>query len=141
MPVKPADMGRIYYDACDAKGYKGNEGQLKLWRQMLGYAELRDLQKAMEIYWQDNSDFPMPAQLRHLVERARRERMEKSGGPSEMVEYECPSCHAPLSTVVEVGDTRPRLCLVANEKQELRGCRVRLTELSRMPTAKNQKRA
>lgn len=141
MTIKPADMGRIYYDACDAKGYKGNEGQLKLWRQMLGYADLGDLRTAMELYWQENSDFPMPAQLRHLVERARRERLEKSGGPSEMVEYECPQCHAPFSTVVDVGDMRPRLCLVFNEQKELRGCRVRLTELNRMSVAQKQKRA
>jgi hypothetical protein len=139
--IKPAEMSQIYFEACDAKGYKGNDGQLKIWRQTLAYAEKKDLQQALIFYWQDNTDFPMPAELRHLVERARRERLAESSEPKEFVEYECPQCHAPFSTVVNVGDTRPRLCLVVAEHNELRGCRVRLTELNRMPVNKQQKRA
>ena len=141
MAIKPAEMSDLYFAACDAKGYRGTEGQLKIWQQILGYAEKRDLQKALEFYWQDNKEFPMPAELRHLVERARRERLQVTDEPCEQVEYECPECHAPFSTVVNVGDTRPRLCLVVAEHNEVRGCRVRLIELSRMPVAKGLKRA
>lgn len=129
--MKPAETAAIYYEACDAKGYKGNEGQLKIWRQQLGYAERKDLERALELYWQTNVEFPMPAQLRHLVERARRERLEAADVPKELVEYDCPECHAPFSTIVDVGDHGPRLCLLVNEKNEFVGCRVRLTETQR----------
>lgn len=134
MAIKPAEMAQIYYGACEARAYKGSDAQLKIWRQMLAYAEKRDLEKALVFYWRDNTEFPMPAELGHLVERARRERLAVSSGPKERVEYTCPSCGAPFSTFVDPGDTRPRLCMVANPAGDLLGCRVRLVELSRTAT-------
>ena len=135
------ELKEIYKTACFGKGFQPNDSQFKLWKQTLGWAEEADLAKALVYYFQESSTFPMPAELKHLIERSRRERLEKSTGPCEQVEYECPQCHAPFSTVVNVGDTRPRLCLVVAEHNELRGCRVRLTELNRMPVNKQQKRA
>lgn len=129
--MKPNDMREIYLQACDAKGFQPNEGQLKTWREQLGYAEKRDLEEALREYWAQNSDFPMPNQLRHLVERVKRMRLAASEAPKELVDYVCPSCGAPFSTLVDPGDARHRICLVVNDKKELVGCRVRLTETSR----------
>jgi hypothetical protein len=141
MPIKPAEMSAIYYACCDAKGYKGSDEQLKLWNKTLGYAEKVDLQAALILHWSDNTDFPMPADLRHLVERSKRERLMESEGPKELVEYVCPQCHAPFSTVVAVGDYRPRICLVVDYRNQLTGCRVRLREVGRGYRIGNQKRA
>lgn len=131
----------LYQTACDGKGFQPNDGQYKIWKQTLGWAEEADLARALMYYFEENTDFPMPAQLKHLIERSRRERLTASEQPCETVEYGCPECHAPFSVVVGVGDARPRLCLVANGIGELRGCRVLLTELGRMPVPKQQKRA
>jgi hypothetical protein len=147
MPIKPIEMSQIYYEACDAKGYKGNEGQLKIWRMTLAYAEKKDLQQALTLYWQENTDFPMPAELRHLVERARRERLAESSEPKEFVEYECPECHAPFSTFVSPGDVRPRICMLVGYDGQLTGCSVKLghnvqlTEIGHGYKMGSQKRA
>ena len=130
-----------YRAACDSKGFVPNEGQFKVWKQVLGWAEEQDLSKALVYYFEAESGFPMPADLKHLIERAKRERLTESTGPKEIVEYECPSCHAPFSTVVDVGDMRPRICIVVGEHNELKGCRVRLTEYARMEVNQHQKRA
>lgn len=139
--MTPSETAAIYYGACDLKGYKGNDGQLRTWRQQLGYAEAQDLEKALELYWKDNTEFPMPSQLRSLVERSRRERLEVSDSPKELVEYVCPECQAPFSTYVEIGDRRNRICAVVNEKHEIKGCRVRLEERRRTLITKQKHEA
>ena len=135
------ELKEIYKTACSGKGFQPNDSQFKLWKQTLGWCEAADLAKALVYFFQDQPGFPMPADLRHLVERAKRERLMESEGPKELVEYECPQCHAPFSTVVAVGDCRPRICLVVDYRNQLTGCRVRLREVGRGYRIGNQKRA
>lgn len=136
-----SELKELYRKACYSKNYEPSDGQFKVWKQTLGFADEPDLARALTLFFQDNTEFPMPSQLKHLIERARRERLQASELPCEHVEYECPSCHAPFSTVVNVGDNRNRICLIVDQENKLRGCRVRLTELSRTPSQKGQKRA
>lgn len=61
--------------------------------------------------------------------------------PKQLVEYVCPSCGAPYSAVVDVGDTRPRLCLIHGYGGDLVGCRVYLREIGRGYKLPAQRRA
>ena len=122
--MKPAEMEDIYRTACSGKGFEPSDGQFKVWKQTLGWCEKRDLSQALIWFFQASKDFPMPADLKPLAEKARLQREMKDASPQEQVEYECPQCHLPFSAVVEAGDTKPRICLVNGYQGRLTGCRV-----------------
>ena len=134
--MTPNEIREVYLQACDAKGFQPNEGQLKIWRQVLGFYEKRDLEAAVVLWYTRNSDFPMPGGekgIKPYVEQARRERLARSSDKKTLVIYVCPSCQAIFSTYVDMGDQRPRLCMTRdNATGELHGCRVRLMETERI---------
>ena len=86
------DLKAVYESACDTKGFEGNAGQFKMWKQVLGWCERVDLQKALETYFAGNAGFPMPADLKPLAERARSERAARASGPEIYTVWECAEC-------------------------------------------------
>ena len=99
------ELTGIYRVACQAKGYDGNEGQFKIWKQILGWCERIDLEKALETYFAGNTAFPMPAELKPLAERARRERMARLSQKEMLAMWRCPDCGAGLSAYLPEGSS------------------------------------
>ena len=104
------ELRNLYQTACDGKGYIGNEGQFKVWKQTLGWCEERDLAKALVAYFQDNTGFPMPAELKTLAESARRARITAASAIKELVRWRCPDCGIYRSGFLEPADHEPRIC-------------------------------
>ena len=92
--MKPKEMEELYYRACDAKGFTGSDGQLKIWRQILGRFEKSDLEEAILAYYEKETGFPMPAELKPLAANAqrRRESIEQGERSKVFVHMTCPTC-------------------------------------------------
>ena len=58
----------------------------------------------------EQTDFPMPSQLRPFIERARLARVAISSGNRHLVRWECPVCHRSQSGWVTPEDREPRAC-------------------------------
>lgn len=101
-------MQGIYRMACEGKGYKGNEGQAKVWMLTMGNLEEEDLAQALLWYWADNTAFPMPAELKTLAEKARRQRT--ASGLGWIVTYECMDCHLTYTSVHKNELRPPKVC-------------------------------
>lgn len=92
-------LRKIYRRACDGKGFEPNEGQFKLWKQTLGWCEEEDLAQGLVWYFEANTSFPMPAELKPLSERARRERIAKNSGPAIQTVWQCEDCGHTVSSL------------------------------------------
>lgn len=87
-----AKLKEIYTMACDTKGYEINPGQAKEWKVQLGFYEASDLETAVRKWYEKNSEFPMPAQLRPLADAERRIRITPKSGYEYTTGYRCPKC-------------------------------------------------
>lgn len=103
-------LKEIYRTACYGKGFEPNDGQFKVWKQTLGWCEEADLAQALVWYFQENTSFPMPAELKPLSERARRGRTAKTTGPKDEVRWRCPDCYVTMTGSIDPSDDRPRIC-------------------------------
>ena len=101
-------MQGIYRMACEGKGYKGNEAQLKLWFLTMGGFEEADVAQGLIWYWETNTAFPMPAELKILAEKARRGRQSSALG--WIVRYQCPQCGVTMTSVRKTEEWSPRAC-------------------------------
>ena len=104
-----SELKELYQAACDGKGFEGNAGQFKIWQQTLGWCQQADLAQALIWYFQENTAFPMPAELKTLSERARRERLTKSQN-EWYVHYRCPICRATITKIHTSEERPPRTC-------------------------------
>jgi hypothetical protein len=132
--MKPSEIKQIYVDACRAANGRPlpDSAQQKVWYQVLGSFDVRDVEQALVQWWQAESWLPSPADLKPLAESARRQSAARALGHQETIFYNCPKCRAPFAASVECGDTRPRLCLCKTQDGSMIGCRVRLTETARI---------
>ena len=103
-------LKELYRTACHGKGFEPNDGQFKVWKQTLGWCEEADLAQALVWYFSDNAAFPMPAELKTLSERARRERVSRAAQKTELVGWFCPECGVHLSGFLDPSDHAPRAC-------------------------------
>lgn len=87
-----SELRNIYRVACEGKGFVGNEGQFKLWKQTLGWCAEKHLAQAMVWWFEDNQGFPMPADLKPLAERAMREERAGSANANWYFCWVCPCC-------------------------------------------------
>ena len=104
------ELRNLYQTACDGKGYIGNEGQFKVWKQTLGWCEERDLAKALVAYFESNTAFPMPAELKTLAESARRARMTAASVSKELAHWHCAECGVYQGGHILASDHEPRVC-------------------------------
>ena len=102
------ELEQVYKLACDGKGFKPNDGQFKIWQLTLGNLEELDLQQALVWYWADNTNFPMPAELKTLAERSRRARASQTLG--WIVRYQCPVCGMTMTSNPHTENRPPRTC-------------------------------
>lgn len=102
------ELRKIYQSACDAKGFEPSAGQFKIWKLTLAWSEESDLEAAVADWFAVNPAFPMPAELRPLIEAARRERIAKTSQPQVQTVWECMDCHTTISTFDM--DYRPSGC-------------------------------
>lgn len=95
------ELEKLYRMACDGKGYQPDDGQFKVWKLTLMWAEEKDLAQALVWFFQTEQGFPMPAQLKTLAEKARRERLARAVGDETYTVYVCAECGT------RVGSWRP----------------------------------
>lgn len=105
-----AQLKKIYQTACDGKGYEANEGQFKLWKQVLGWCDEADLAQALVYHFSDSTAFPMPADLKALISRARMARVARSTETAFLVRWECKTCGIHQSGYIPLHDQRARIC-------------------------------
>jgi hypothetical protein len=103
-------LENLYRTACAGKGYEGNEGQFKIWKQTLQWCEEADLAQALVWYFSDNINFPMPAELKALAGRAMRERTSKLAIKTDLVGWYCPECGIHMSAFLPPGSDTTRVC-------------------------------
>lgn len=103
-------LREIYALACGAKGFEPNESQFKIWKQILGWAEEKDLEQALVWYFTDNLTFPMPAELKALAGRAARERQSRSAEKKYLVGFQCPECGSTEAGYFPNADIERRVC-------------------------------
>jgi hypothetical protein len=103
-------LRKIYIMVCDGKGYEANDGQFKVWKQTLGWCEEVDLAQAVLWWMADNATFPMPAELKPLVERAKRARLAKASVKTGLVRFYCPDCGIYTCGFLAMDDNRQRIC-------------------------------
>ena len=115
--MKDSELRQLYQTACHGKGYEPNDGQFKLWKQTLGWCEERDLAQALVWYFEANSGFPMPADLKPLAERARRTRTLEAAAPKDVVIWQCPDCGVTMTGFVGEGESIERRCAGAYRKR------------------------
>ena len=95
--MKTSELEEIYVTACRGKGYEPNDGQFKIWKQTLGWCEQADLAQALVWWFTENSEFPMPAELKRLSEKSRRDREAKAAVLHDLITYQCPVCRVTRS--------------------------------------------
>jgi hypothetical protein len=103
------DMEELYKVACQGKGYKGSDGQFKVWVLTLGHLEKADLAAAMVEYFTNNTGFPMPAELKPLAEAAKRKRTEVHH-ERRRVTFVCPVCSVRVSAFLAPGESTMIAC-------------------------------
>jgi hypothetical protein len=105
-----AQLKNLYKVACDGKGFVGNDGQFKVWKQTLGWTEEKDLAKALVWWFTAETDFPMPALLKPLIERSRRERIAKASQRRFHVRWQCTTCHYTMQGFLAEDTNLERYC-------------------------------
>ena len=108
--MTPKQLEAIYRTACAGKGYEGSKAQCKVWEQTIGWCEEADLSQALIWYFQANTTFPMPAELKPLSERARVARVSKNTGPKDEVRWRCPDCGVTMTGFIDPQDRYTRVC-------------------------------
>lgn len=104
--MKELELREIYADACETKGYEPDTAQFKIWRSTLEWCDPRDLREALSRWWQDNTNLPMPSELRPLVDVAMRIRKARATAHVDFVVWKCPVCSSTLSGWPQGTDNR-----------------------------------
>ncbi len=110
--MKPSEMKTIYQESCRTAANRPvpDEAQEKIWRQIMIGFDPADLRGGLAIWWQTEKYLPMPAELKPLAERARRERMAKAQEKQDLVGWTCPECGIHASGFISPTDHEPRVC-------------------------------
>jgi hypothetical protein len=104
------ELKHLYRTACAGKNYEPTDGQFKIWKQTLGWCEEVDLSQALVWYFQDNTGFPMPAELKTLSETARRQRVSRIAVVKDEVRWRCPDCGVTMTGFIDPTDRAIRVC-------------------------------
>jgi len=104
------ELRGIYEVCCQAKAFEPNDGQLKIWQQILGWCERKDLVQALAWYFETEIKFPMPAELKALAGKAQRERQARSSEKKYLVCFQCPLCGATVSHYFTLAEFRIPIC-------------------------------
>lgn len=110
--MKPSELKTIYAEACRTATNRPvpDDAQEKIWRQLMGGFDAADLRAGLATWWQTEKFLPMPAELKPLAERARRDRFSKSALVKFLVAWSCPVCAASQSGYLSVEDRGVRHC-------------------------------
>ena len=104
------ELKELYTLACDTKGYDPDPGQFRTWKSTLGWSDARDLEKAIAEHYTTNINLPMPAELKPLIESARRKRMLPTTGYEYLTGYRCPRCKTAMTSFSEAKEERCANC-------------------------------
>jgi hypothetical protein len=104
------ELRKLYVMVCDGKGYQANDGQFKVWKQTLGWCEEPDLAQGILWWMADNAAFPMPAELKPLAERAKRERLARAGVKRYLVMWQCRVCGHSRTGFLTMEERGARYC-------------------------------
>jgi len=107
--MKPEELKEQYLRLCHWKSYEPSRNQLKTWDSLL-FSDVRDMKAATDRWIADQTEFPMPAQLRPFLEKARLARAAKSSEDSHLVRWGCPACNRTQCGWVSMYDREPRVC-------------------------------
>jgi hypothetical protein len=108
--MKETELRKAYVRACQTKGFEPSEGQFKTWKSTMLFFEAVDLEHAIDMWFEKETNLPMPAELKPVIERARRIRTEKTGAKTYLVAFECPVCGATQSSLLAMEDRGLRYC-------------------------------
>ena len=110
--MRPSEIEAIYNDACRIASNRPvpEAAQLKIWRQIMGGFDAEDLRGGLGIWWLTEKFLPMPAELKPLAERARRERTARSEIRRGLVMWKCRVCAWTMSGHLTLEDRALRFC-------------------------------
>jgi hypothetical protein len=101
-------LRKLYTEACHTKGFEPSDGQFKTWKATLGWIEEQDLSKALFYWFGNQTTFPMPAELKPLAARSKRER--ESRKDLVLVTSVCALCHRMFTGFHAADDDTQRYC-------------------------------
>ena len=107
-----SELKAFYTEAIDRPRFKRPyDGEdLKLWKRMIGWAEAADMRTALDSWWADHIEYPMPAELKPLLERARQGRMARSAVHKFLTRWKCPGCGIFACGYVTASEDLTRAC-------------------------------
>lgn len=108
--MNKSQLENLYKISCQGKGFQPNAGQFKIWQLTLGHLEEVDLAAALVRYFETETAFPMPAELKTLAASVRRERLTGSAAPTFSTRFECPVCGHAESCWLPKGEIQTRTC-------------------------------
>jgi hypothetical protein len=104
-------LRNLYKTACAGKNYEPTDGQFKVWKQTLGWCEEKHLAQALVWWFESNQNFPMPADLKPLAEKCRRQNERNLTIKQDLVRWHCPECGIFATGFVPVGmEGSPQVC-------------------------------
>jgi len=108
--MKPNELEKLYQNACFVKGFEPNDGQFKVWKQVLGWIERIDLEEALTRWYEAETSFPMPAELKPLAMQAKQRRENKAAQALDYVRRQCPVCGVTTVDYNLPSDDAIRIC-------------------------------
>lgn len=90
--MKETELKKAYVRCCATKGFEPNDQQFKTWKSLMGFFEAEDIEKAIDLWYEEQTTFPMPAELRAVVGRVKRAREARAAAPKEYVGFHCTKC-------------------------------------------------
>ena len=118
--MKETELKKAYARACQTRGYEPSEGQFKTWKQTMMFFESVDIERAIDLWYESSTTLPMPAELKPLIERARRERTTKLHNQADFVAWKCPECGLTQSGWPE-DPARTRYCPRKGDRETICG--------------------
>lgn len=104
------DLRKAYVRACQTKGFEPSEGQFKTWKQTMMFFDAADIERGIDLWYQQETALPMPAELRPFIERARRMRTNQSSEQRFLVVWICRTCGHRRSGFLTMDDRGARFC-------------------------------
>jgi hypothetical protein len=108
--VKESEIKKAYTRACQTRGFEPSEGQFKTWKQTLMFFEAADIERAIDLWYERETTLPMPAELKPVIEQARRERVNTGAVKKSYVAWTCDACHSSMAGFLTLEDQAPRFC-------------------------------
>ena len=104
--MKPTETKAIYEAACRSKRMETKQDEADLWRRVLGGFEARDVRDAVDAWFSDSTPvtignssrprgafMPAPAELKPLIDKARRDREARAREPQDYICWQCTNGH------------------------------------------------